>query len=84
MLMYIFRDMVVDDKARAYPKMREFARLGSESALLILRWGEHCANGCMECLHKKDVTDRDLLSVALAGVESRIWLPHSMVAQYLQ
>lgn len=43
LLMYIFRDMVVDDTARAYPKMREFARLGSESAVLILRWGELAA-----------------------------------------
>lgn len=56
LLMYIFRDMVIDDRARTYPKMREFARMGTESALVILRW----------------------------GVESRIWLPHSMVAQYLQ
>lgn len=40
LLMYIFRDMVVDDTARQYPKMREFAKMGSESALVILRWGE--------------------------------------------
>ncbi|KAK4049273.1 hypothetical protein OIV83_004209 [Microbotryomycetes sp. JL201] len=55
LLMYIFRNMVIDDRARQYPKMREFAKRGSESALVIMRW----------------------------GIESRIWLPHSMVAQYL-
>ncbi|KAM0790476.1 hypothetical protein ACM66B_003352 [Microbotryomycetes sp. NB124-2] len=55
LLMYIFRNMVIDDRARSYPRMRDFARRGSESALVIMRW----------------------------GIESRIWLPHSMVAQYL-
>ncbi|KAK4047443.1 hypothetical protein OIO90_006188 [Microbotryomycetes sp. JL221] len=55
LLMYIFRNMVIDDRARNYPKMREYARMGTESALVLMRW----------------------------GIESRIWLPHSMVAQYL-
>jgi hypothetical protein len=38
--MYIFREMVIDDRARAYPKMREFAKMGSDSALTIIKWGE--------------------------------------------
>lgn len=54
--MNIFRDMIVDDSARAYPKMREFARMGTAAAIGMLKW----------------------------GVESRIWLPNSMAAQYLQ
>ncbi|GAA5838796.1 hypothetical protein JCM11251_006741 [Rhodosporidiobolus azoricus] len=55
LLLYIFRDIPLAEIDRSNPKTREFARMGRESALHILRW----------------------------GVESRIWMPFSVVGNYV-
>ncbi|GAA5886798.1 hypothetical protein JCM6882_005895 [Rhodosporidiobolus microsporus] len=55
LLLYIFRDIPFAEIDRDSPKTREFARMGRESALHILRW----------------------------GVESRIWMPFSVVGNYV-
>ncbi|GAA5992211.1 hypothetical protein JCM11641_001016 [Rhodosporidiobolus odoratus] len=55
LLMYIFRDIPSSEIDLENPQTKEFARMGIESALVILKW----------------------------GVESRIWMPFSVVGNYV-